>query len=1157
MYETIKKFCENETENGLFLMDLPTGFGKTHNVIQYIFDAACDEKNKEKKFFFVTNLKKNLPEKQLRELFEKNGRKEEFDQKFLFLNSNAELAIEGYTKNPSIYLNIPNEIKEYDETKFFFQSLKEICRLRKMKKEGEFDLASNAESIFAAKIERDFRHKMETLLRNKYKTTDDRKKAVQKGGEWSWLGDLYESTKTSEKQIIILSAKKFVTKNDTLVEPPYLFYTSKLIENAVVFIDECDAAKSDFLDNIIDDGIREQVDFIKMFKRIHNSLMESTFPKELFRESAWYKKKKYGNKPITTVIDGFRKNASEIYSKHHLSSNIRTMRDQDLSRNFLFQDNLYHTIANENKFISVSYNNEEQRNEILVSDEKKTSDSSSIQAMLSKVRGFINFFQIGVKRLAYNLYFYRRENKIDNGEFTFEAAVSSVLNQFGLDKDQLWFMKNQILQDMKPKNDLGIAKDLDLSFFARGLRYYAFENDLQDDFQSAVKIFAFNNTPEKILLNTCERAKVVGISATASLQSVIGNFDLNHLKEQLGDLYQEMSAEDRLRLRRKFELEQSGYDKHNVEIKVELIGEETQKIHDDSIWENIFQNKEEAQTAYSIVSDAVTDSRAGTQGKNAKYKMDRYYRIVQAYKKFCDNEDIQSFLCMLTAHPKEKGSFKRQVLMDLFKLLDKDAELKVKWLTTENFDEEKRKITDDLESGSRIFLISAYATLGAGQNLQYKIPSRLYKSLVKVNDSREGNEKDFDAIYLDNPTNLIVNKAVENFPQKDMVKFLFQAEYLKTAGEISPDLMMQHVKKAFEVFSTQMKPSFQPPTILDRQSVKLYATKSLIQAVGRICRTNHKSKKIHVYADSRIADNLDCQAAKNLILNREFEKLVEKVGAQKELNMVKGSLELQAEEKSVTVNSYISAMLKDEWNDVKIDRWKFLRDFALQHPTISRDELNRSRMHSFYAEFGTKSNILYYGQEYDYRRVHISFVPGNEKCSCEESAESSRLDSFMARDGIKQFFIENNYATSFEPNDFIMVPTMWNNIYKGALGEVVGKFMFSRIFGIELEDITDPLAFELFDYKIPDKPIYVDFKHWSPGTDAEREMMIDKISEKAQRCGCDKVLVVNILADRRYPCHEYDAGIEILAVPSLLFDDGVMHPNVEANDKIRSFIGLV
>ena len=41
MYNCIKNYCENEEENGLFLLDMPTGFGKTYNVISYIFDFFC------------------------------------------------------------------------------------------------------------------------------------------------------------------------------------------------------------------------------------------------------------------------------------------------------------------------------------------------------------------------------------------------------------------------------------------------------------------------------------------------------------------------------------------------------------------------------------------------------------------------------------------------------------------------------------------------------------------------------------------------------------------------------------------------------------------------------------------------------------------------------------------------------------------------------------------------------------------------------------------------------------------------------------------------------------------------------------------------------------------------------------------------------------
>ena len=53
----------------------------------------------------------------------------------------------------------------------------------------------------------------------------------------------------------------------------------------------------------------------------------------------------------------------------------------------------------------------------------------------------------------------------------------------------------------------------------------------------------------------------------------------------------------------------------------------------------------------------------------------------------------------------------------------------------------------------------------------------------------------------------------------------------------------------------------------------------------------------------------------------------------------------------------------------------------------------------------------------------------------------------------------------FEKNDYIMSPTLFNNIYKGALGEVVGRYLFWRVLNLKMEEISEPELFELFDYK--------------------------------------------------------------------------------------------
>lgn len=61
---------------------------------------------------------------------------------------------------------------------------------------------------------------------------------------------------------------------------------------------------------------------------------------------------------------------------------------------------------------------------------------------------------------------------------------------------------------------------------------------------------------------------------------------------------------------------------------------------------------------------------------------------------------------------------------------------------------------------------------------------------------------------------------------------------------------------------------------------------------------------------------------------------------------------------------------------------------------------------------------------------------------------------------MKAHFEEMGYALKFEMNEYLLSPVLFHNIYKGALGEVAGKFILSRELGIELLPITEPEYFE-------------------------------------------------------------------------------------------------
>ena len=54
MKQAIVNFCKS-TDTGLFLLDMPTGFGKTYSVLEFMVDYYDSPEFKDKKIFFCYN----------------------------------------------------------------------------------------------------------------------------------------------------------------------------------------------------------------------------------------------------------------------------------------------------------------------------------------------------------------------------------------------------------------------------------------------------------------------------------------------------------------------------------------------------------------------------------------------------------------------------------------------------------------------------------------------------------------------------------------------------------------------------------------------------------------------------------------------------------------------------------------------------------------------------------------------------------------------------------------------------------------------------------------------------------------------------------------------------------------------------------------------
>lgn len=1154
MYTAIKNYCNNGTTNGLFLLDMPTGYGKTYSVLKYIYEASLNESNNKKRFFFITTLKKNLPIEDLRAWFVQAGQLDKFKDKFLFIDANSDCVIDNLTNE--IIDEIPSEIKKTDEYKSFVQDVKFLQNQKNINKADLRGFIGSIKDNLRSKSEPNFRRLLQSMLVKEFSTVNERIYAIKTNKKWQWLGKLYPAVFTRDKQIIFMSMDKFLARNATIVEPSYMFYNTDIIDNATIFIDEFDATKETLLKNIIQNGLRDKIDYIELFKDIYSALHTNEFPAALTTPSKQRKDSKYKNQTLQSIIDGIRDKADLIYDNYTLQFSHRTLSDvADTTKNFLFQDHQFHSILDGNNSYIKTVSDEKKRiNAICFSPYKPNNEKNNIQVMLGKVRGFIKYFQIGVNILAINYMQCKAERKQSaDDEFTIESAIRSVLAEFRLNSTYIDHITSQILiSSHKVKGDIE-KSDFDLSFYENGFRFYSFEDDAVHDMQSKIMMCSFQTTPEKILLRFCEKAKVIGISATATLPTVIGNYDLDYLQSKMQAAFSLPSESDKTRLSNDFSNSLCGYD--NISINVELLEGNVGDNYSISTWKKVFNSSEIAEMIFERIERELPENKDN-------YHKERYIRIALAYKQFVIHNDIQSFLCVLTKHPRKGDRYlNKDVLDEIFKYIiaENNASITIQGsvyqLDGDEYDIKKDEITRKLSEGKKLFIISVYQTIGAGQNLQYKIPRGLEKELLKINDRPSRGEKDFDAIYLDKPTHLLVNLG-NNLSEEEFVKYLYHTEFFQETSELSMYDAFQHIKRAFRCYVTGN--TYQLPyaqNIYNSKSVVLLSTRTIIQAIGRICRTNQKRKNIYVFADDRIAENIDPSVLNDRLLNKEFIALLDKIKEQSSTQIEEASFENRASLLSVRVNKFINNMLREDWTDDRIVKWQQLRELVLRAPTMDAEQLSKNFIaKNFYVEIPEKNNHLFYRQEEDYNNIEISFTK-RKNFNLEVSDVASKLNILMSIPEIKTFFIKKGWATHFKTNDYIMSPALFNNIYKGALGEVVGRYLFWYVLKLEMEEISDPNLFELFDYKLVNFPIYLDFKNWHETTIFKDEDMLNKIESKAAKCSCRFVIIANIVSEKEWEIHRMERDdLTIIEIPSLLTEKTTLTHNFKAWDEIRRCI---
>ncbi len=1092
---------------GLLLLSMPTGFGKTHNVLDFIYKHFRTFAASGRRILFVTNLKKNLPHGELRKRFEADGVEDDYHRHVLFIDSNSDSAIKHL---PSVDAQIPASFRteSYSRLKSYIETLKDGNKLPQAVKE-------TLKAKIRKELEPGFRRFVTEYLLRKFKTKRERLATVRNNPDHQWIGRLYPSVFTDEKTVLFLSMDKFARKNSTLVEPSYYFH-ERLVENAVVFIDEFDSTKDTILKNIIESGMRHRVKLLDLFLNIHNHLMQNECPMGLLRESQrrtdLRKAKGFKWPALSEMVDSFREKADRIFKAYNLRHACKSHEEFSTNRNFLFYDfRFHHVLDAKDKRIEIIGDEENRANWIKAVAAGTKGPGINVRSLLSETTGFLTYFQRGIGYLADNYRWLKHEDNKAPEEFPLESAVRTVLNHFRLDTGDVEFFTKSIMEGEMPYGTYSQTRSFHRQgFYDSGFRYYDIVDSDEHDTLSKIHMYNFQRTPESFLAGICSRAMVVGISATAGLYTNIGNYDLEYMRSRLGERLIRLTGRSLEKLKADYSESVRGYER--ISIKTGFVGTDTQEETMDSL-RGLLDDREAA----LALLNAVRSVNPNSDESEVCFIFARYVRALTVWRYFCEHPGILAFLCLFTKLPKSGDSkfdldvFRRYTrMMQEGKNNSSDgAENCIIVLSGDNFIEAMAELRTDLGEGKRRFILSSYQTMGVGQNPEFPIPSAV--TPIHVNEFEARKEMDIDAIYLDRPTNLLVNIHGKKIADEDFIKCLFQLEFLAENGAISPRTFKSKLDEAFHRYIDRIRPKRKAEDFISLYQTEAYTrflNKVLVQAVGRICRTNMKSPEIHVLADAFVRKHLvRFSLPDDVIPVCEYTALRVAAGDATLPSTAIQEAQNRASFKSDRTAAYIRRQLKTPWTEHGVNTWRALRKRTLEHPAIQKKEMCEKDWIPCYVELPVPSLSYRYTQKWDYRETEIFF--SRDEGMNEVSERSARLTELMAIEPFRRLFEKRGWATGFQQAELMLAPPIFNNIYKGALGEVCGEFVLKEVLTIDLHEMPLP-QHEIFDFKYREN-IFVDFKLWNDRIAIPAEDQIAKIRSKMESCNAERVFIINIL----------------------------------------------
>ena len=1132
MEKVYKNFIDDDNQTGLYLMGLPTGIGKTYLSLAYLA-TKCIETKEYERIFFLTTSHKNLPHEDMAKLLKENG-----EDNVIKIESYQENILANFDKT-----KIPEEFQNFVFVKNMEKAINSYQRIKENngnandpdyienkrnklnETEKEFRKGIYKEIIIPLKHEIAFGKNMPKSEISKHiymKLKNDIK--------YQWIGKFYPNIFVKDYKIVFMTVKKFLTFNQPFFEEPYSFCNGDISKNSLIILDEYDATKAVINDTYIEQALRNANDYLDFVERIVNKFLnyKKDLPKTVISAME--------SKP--TDFQDILSNANNIYSTHKIYKKYYC--NSVNGRNFLFNDFSYHNIFMDNsKNSAIVYENLEANNmtiELVNSHESEASireESTNLFLVIRHLSVFVRRFSSFMKNISKTYtqiknYYLKPEEQLSE-----EQGLESLLHCFGLTDQEVYALKENISFNSAKQTRKQSKFIKNNNYYERGMKTYEFANKASNSESTSFNYVEIDNTAEALLANLATKSKVIGISATANIDSVLSNYSFKYLNSVLGENLHYMSD-------KQIEYIRNYYNNLNHIYKTEKNPNGDIEVVLDYVDKTLFSDGNDITQSYrKILSERKYIKKLDVllTGIGNNFKIKRYLSVAYVFKQFITNQEMRSFLCFTKKIPKKNSDFDLDIVSKIFDLIIKENNIEINSnyyvvlnSTGEQFDIDKEKILERLGNGEKIFVMTSYATLGAGQNMGYlikKLKDLLINLTNNINPNDKRNQyKDFDGIYLGEITHVVTNlyEPLEKFTLESLYKYIVELENLYENDEISFAQLNKGIKDGFIKLSNPEKEIYSVLPHCFKSKIG-YISKEVIQAIGRLNRTFNKKEKVYIFFSKNIFDYFDTSLLEKEILTPEVEQLAMYIKNNRttSIDVDDKELKYKAEHLSYQARQYIYELLSRQWTDESINYYDTIGEYVLKSPTCSKKEHDKdSIFREYYIELKEKCNSYFFAETGDFTEIRISFekdkdaayrelIPSDKQNSyqvvkqcCELNA---RLQEVLKYKGMKEHFKDKGYALEFKPNDYILSPILFQNFYKGRLGEVAGKYILETMLNIQLQRLETEI-FEFFDYKLCEG-IYIDFKHWRANQLNATEY-IKKINGKLSAANGKKAYIINL-----------------------------------------------